>query len=83
MTAFRPDFCMHMQSTILGNVQHTSQRAEQQSPTGRWKKEGTCGRLNLYIVDRLHEARGGHEESTIAHPSGSGDDLASTPMQGL
>lgn len=43
----------------------------------------TCRGLDLHIVDGLHEARGGHEEGAVAHPPGSGDDLAPAPVQGL
>ena len=45
--------------------------------------EQTCGCLDLYVVDRFHEARGSHEEGAVAHPPGSGDDLAPAPVQGL
>ncbi len=45
--------------------------------------KGTCRCLDLYIVDRLHEARSGHEEGAVAHPPGCGDDLTPTPVQGL
>ena len=43
----------------------------------------TCRCLDLHIVDGLHEARSGHQESTVAHPSGCGNDLAPAPMQSL
>ncbi len=46
-------------------------------------KGGTCRCLDLNVVDRLHEARGGHEEGAVAHPPGCGDDLTPTPVQGL
>ena len=43
----------------------------------------TCRCLDLYIVNGLHKAGGGHEEGAVADPPGGGDDLAPTPVQGL
>jgi hypothetical protein len=53
---------------------------------GWWLLSGdrlTSGGLDLHIVDRLHEARSGHEECGITDSAGRGYNLATTPVQRL
>ena len=40
-------------------------------------------RLDLHVVDRLHQPRGGHQEGGVADAARCGDDLPAAARQGL